>query len=196
MLEGDFARPTSDELKHLGASLASYGSLAMSHILGVTPEATCLADLFPGHAPPEPTAISDADIQVVYDAFVPHKLEIDLVVLTGPQLSILELQRVAQLIEGKRVHPNTQFIITTNLQNYSAAHDMGIMAPIERAGVLVLKGTCFYLMGAGDMRQKFGWSNVLTNSAKLANILGGYRYRPVLRRTADCIRAAVEGKLD
>src|SRR5690606_25887303 len=31
--------PSSDELKHLGASLASYGSMAMFHMVGVTPEA-------------------------------------------------------------------------------------------------------------------------------------------------------------
>jgi predicted aconitase len=31
--------PVADELKHLGAALASYGSMAMFHMVGVTPEA-------------------------------------------------------------------------------------------------------------------------------------------------------------
>ena len=31
--------PTADELKHLGAALASYGSMGMFHFVGVTPEA-------------------------------------------------------------------------------------------------------------------------------------------------------------
>ena len=31
--------PTADELKHLGAALASYGSMGMFHFMGVTPEA-------------------------------------------------------------------------------------------------------------------------------------------------------------
>ena len=34
--------PTADQLKHLGASLASYGSMAMYHMVGVTPEAPTL----------------------------------------------------------------------------------------------------------------------------------------------------------
>ena len=34
--------PTADELKHLGAALASYGSMAMFHMVGVTPEAPTL----------------------------------------------------------------------------------------------------------------------------------------------------------
>ena len=36
--------PGSDELKHFGAALASYGSVALFHIDGVTPEAQRLAD--------------------------------------------------------------------------------------------------------------------------------------------------------
>jgi len=34
--------PSADELKHLGASLASYGSMAMFHMVGFTPEASTL----------------------------------------------------------------------------------------------------------------------------------------------------------
>src|ERR1700761_6369209 len=36
--------PTSDELKHFGAALASYGSVALFHMVGVTPEADHLVD--------------------------------------------------------------------------------------------------------------------------------------------------------
>lgn len=195
VLEGVSLEPSSDELKHLGASLASYGSLAMFHILGTTPEAPSVEDLAADAELADPITISDQEIRAIYDSFAPNKREVDLVVLTGPQLSILELQRVSELIKGHSVCADTKLIITTNLQNYTIAQEMGIMEPIERAGALVLKGTCFYLMGAGDMREKFGWTNVLTNSAKFANIMGGYRYRPVLRRTTDCIRAAVDGRL-
>src|SRR5216683_816307 len=42
--------PTSDEMKHFGAALASYGSVALFHMAGVTPEARRLEDvLAPGH---------------------------------------------------------------------------------------------------------------------------------------------------
>jgi hypothetical protein len=50
-------------------------------------------------------------------------------------------------------------------------------------------------MAPGAMREHFGWRNVLTNSAKLANIISGYRFHPIFRRTASCIEAAVSGKL-
>ena len=43
--------PNSDELKHFGAALASFGSVALFHMPGVTPEAPTLADAFQAAAP-------------------------------------------------------------------------------------------------------------------------------------------------
>jgi len=50
-------------------------------------------------------------------------------------------------------------------------------------------------MDPAKMASPFGWRNVLTNSAKIANIIGGYRRHPILRRTADCIEAALASRL-
>src|SRR3954468_13061368 len=44
-------RPTGHQLKHLGASLASYGSMGMFHMIGVTPEAPTLKAAFAGGKP-------------------------------------------------------------------------------------------------------------------------------------------------
>jgi predicted aconitase len=186
---------TPDRLKHLGASLASYGSLAMFHMVGVTPEARTREQALGGRAPARTLRIDDAAIRAVYDSYPADRDEIDLVVLTGPQLSLFELKLVSELLAGRKVHANTRLIITTNRQNRDAGRALGYVETIERAGGLVLVGVCFYLMGAGDMRERFGWSNILTNSAKLANIIGGYRYHPIFRRTAACVEAAVTGRL-
>lgn len=187
--------PTADRLKHLGASLASYGSLGMFQMVGVTPEAPTVKAAFAGRSPERKIAIGDDEIRAVYDSYPRDREDIDLVVLTGPQLSLMELKLVSELLGGRSVHENTRFIITTNRQNYAAASDLGYVPEIERAGGLVLVGVCFYLMGAGEIRERFGWRNVLTNSAKLANIIGGYRYHPIFRRTRDCVEAAVAGRL-
>ena len=40
VIEGFDAAPGSDALKHFGAAMASFGSVALFHIVGVTPEAT------------------------------------------------------------------------------------------------------------------------------------------------------------
>src|SRR5687767_3204049 len=61
--------PTSDELKHLGASLASYGSMGMFHMVGVTPEAPTLAAALGGNTPTEKMRVTDRDIEAVYKAY-------------------------------------------------------------------------------------------------------------------------------
>jgi predicted aconitase len=186
---------TADRLKHLGASLASYGSLAMFHMVGVTPEAPSREAALAGREPDKVIKADDAAIAAVYESYPADREEIDLVVLTGPQLSLFELRLVADLLDGRSVHENTRLIITTNQQNHAAASELGYLQAIERAGGMVLVGVCFYLMGADVMRERFGWRNVLTNSAKFANIIGGYRYHPIFRRTRDCVEAAVAGRL-
>ena len=46
--------PTADGLKHLGASLASHGSMGMFHMVGVTLEARTVEDAFGGEEPKTP----------------------------------------------------------------------------------------------------------------------------------------------
>src|SRR5437660_1888591 len=59
VMEGIEGPPGSDQLKHFGAAMASFGSIAMFHIAGITPEAACLADVA---APDLPThRVTQAD---------------------------------------------------------------------------------------------------------------------------------------
>src|SRR5215472_16705277 len=60
--------PTSDELKHFGAALASYGSVALFHMLGVTPEAEHAVD--PSLAPT--AMITEADLRAFQAAYRAH----------------------------------------------------------------------------------------------------------------------------
>ena len=53
--------PGADELKHLGASLASYGSMAMFHMVGFTPEASTLDAALGGNRPTETMTVADFD---------------------------------------------------------------------------------------------------------------------------------------
>lgn len=195
---------SGDELKHLGASLASYGSLAMFHMVGVTPEAPDVETACQGEPPAAPAIrVDDAAIAAVYDSYSdagappgeaagrPGEAP-DLVVFTAPQLSVFEMAHIAALLDGRRVRAGTTFVVTTNAQNRQAAADLGYLDTLSEAGVLVLTGVCFYLMALPDMRRRFGWRSLLTNSAKVANIVGGYGLRSVLRRTAECVEAATE----
>ena len=66
---------------------------------------------------------------------------------------------------------------------------------IEGAGGIVLKGVCFYQMHAREIGEANGWRRLMSNSAKLVNIIGGYGYQPVLGSMEDCVRSAVAGRV-
>jgi predicted aconitase len=72
---------------------------------------------------------------------------------------------------------------------------MGFNATIEAFGGRVLRGTCFYQQYAREIGEANGWTRLLSNSAKIVNILGGYGYKPALASMADCIASAVAGEV-
>ena len=194
VIEGIDGTPTSDELKHFGAALASYGSVPLFHMVGVTPEAPDLAAVFDG-TPPAASEIGRADLDAFYAGFGRHEENVDVVVFAAPQQSLIEMQRLAALLEGRKVSENTALIAATSPEIKSACDRLGITATIEEAGGIVLKGVCFYQMYARETGEANGWKRLLTNSAKLVNIIAGYGYRPVLAPMERCIDAAVAGRM-
>jgi predicted aconitase len=195
VLTGLESEPTVDQLKHLGACLASYGSLAMFHLVGVTPEARTVDEAFGGREPAGSLDVPPGAIQQTYDSFQPEKPEADLVVFSAPQLSVLELREVASLLRGKQVHSQTRLLVTTNAASCSVANQLGYVQAIEDAGGLVLSGSCFYLMTPRELAERFGHHTIVTDSAKLANIISGYGYDPVFRPTNVCIESALTGRI-
>lgn len=187
--------PVSDELKHFGASLASFGSMAMYHVVGATPEAATFDDANRGRELLDDFEVSDADIDRVFAQDLAQGGDVDLVVFTAPQLSFFELKRIAEALEGRRVADNIRLIITTNAMHCAASEDQGHLDAIQNAGGIVLRGTCWYVMDPAAQQQHFGWKRLVTNSAKLVNIIRAHGYEPALRRTEDCIRAALTGKV-
>jgi predicted aconitase len=180
--------PSSDQLKHFGAAMASWGSTAMYHVCGVTPEAP---DADPSAAA---EALGHAEIDAFYQSFQPSRDALDVVVFAAPQLSILELQQLARLLDGRRVHDGTALLVATSPEIRHGAERMGYTAVIEQAGGVVLEGVCFYQMHARVLAEANGWRTLMTNSAKLVNIIAGYGYEPLLAPMARCVDAAVAGR--
>ncbi|CFX25099.1 conserved protein of unknown function [Candidatus Filomicrobium marinum] len=194
VIEGVTSAPTSDEIKHFGAALASFGSTPLFHMIGVTPEAPDLGAVFDGPAP-EPRRIGDSDLAQFYKDFGPKDDKLDVVVFAAPQLSLFELESLARLLQGRKVNDKVTLIATTSPEMKSAADRMGLTSMIEGAGGIVLQGVCFYQMHAREIGEANGWRNLLSNSAKLVNILGGYGYQTHLADMAACVDAAVAGRI-
>ena len=144
----------------------------------------------------DPVEITRSDIEDFAAGFADHGDKIDLVVFAAPQLSLLELRQLGDLLDGRRIAPEVSLLAATTEENAAACRRMGIADKIEAAGGELLEGVCFYQMYAREIGEANGWRRLLTNSAKLANIIGGYGYEAALASMARCVDAAVSGRME
>ncbi len=194
VIEGISGTPTSDELKHFGAAMASYGSIPLFHIVGVTPEAPTLTDVCVGAAPAAEDVVA-SDMDAFRSDFGGKGDKVDVVVFAAPQLSLVEMQQVADLVDGQTIHADTSLIVCTSPQVAADADRMRLTSRIEASGAQVLRGTCFYQQYAREIGEANGWKRLLSNSAKIVNIIAGYGYEPALASMEDCVASAVAGKI-
>jgi predicted aconitase len=187
-VEGLSGVPGSDALKHLGAAMASFGSIALFHLAGITPEAAESR----GSQLPSSHKVDEADVKALQSAYAGGE-EIDVVVFSAPQLSLYELRNLAALCEGRRLRK--PLLAVTSPQVKPDADRFGLTKRIEDAGGHVLSGMCFYQSYAREIAEANGWKRLATNSAKLVNILGGYGYVPLLASMERCVEAAEKGRL-
>ncbi|NNF78140.1 MAG: DUF521 domain-containing protein, partial [Rhizobiales bacterium] len=185
--------PTSDEIKHLGAAMASYGSTPLFHLVGITPEAPTLEAV--GGEALGATEVAEVQLNAFRSSFGGRGDKVDVVVFAAPQLSLVEMQQVADLCAGRKVHSDTAMIACTSPSIYYEAKRLGLVETIESAGGKVLEGTCFYNQYAREIGEANGWTRLLSNSAKIVNILGGYGYQPALASMETCVASACAGEI-
>jgi predicted aconitase len=190
VVEGIARAPTSDELKHFGAAMASFGSTALFHIVGITPEAARLVDVG-GEGLPE-QRVGREQVQALRKSFAVDT-KVDVVVFSAPQLSLFELRALADLCDGRKF--KVPLLAVTSPQVKPDSDRFGYTGRIEAAGGTVFSGMCFYQSYAREIAEANGWKRLATNSAKMVNILGGYGYVPMLASMEECVAAAETGSL-
>lgn len=190
VIEGIEGTPRSDQLKHFGAAMASFGSIALFHMIGITPEANRLTDVAPAGLPTH--RVTRADVDALQQSYHQDG-KVDVVVFSAPQLSLYELRDLADICDGRKF--TVPLLAVTSPQVKPDSDRMGYTARIEDAGGTVLSGMCFYQSYAREIAEAKGWKRLVTNSAKLVNILGGYGYQPMLGSMEACVDAAVSGRM-
>jgi predicted aconitase len=149
--------PSLENLKSFCASLATYGGTALFHMQGVTPEASQIS------LPVETLVINQKQLEAarrsLNDANDPD--EVDFVSLGCPHLSIKEIARIAELLQGKKV--TKEFWITTARPIKQIADRMGYTQIIEEAGAKFAADTCCVV---APIRGRF--TVMATDSAKPA----------------------------
>ncbi|HUI98866.1 MAG TPA: aconitase X catalytic domain-containing protein [Usitatibacter sp.] len=190
VIEGLDRPPTSDELKHFGAAMASFGSVALYHMVGITPEAARLSDVAGRRM--RKHRVGRRDVKALQGAYALDK-KVDVVVFSAPQLSLYELRALAALCDGRKF--KLPLLAVTSPQVKPDSDRFGYTQRIEAAGGSVFSGMCFYQSYAREIAEANGWKRLATNSAKMVNILGGYGYVPMLASMEECVAAAESGRL-
>jgi len=193
VVEGLTVRPTDDQLKAFGATAASSGSVALFHLVGITPEAPTTAAAFGGLSPevthhvgmPE---LLDARRQLTTNADAP----VNLVLLGSPHFSIDEFRQLAPLLRGRRKADSVEFLVTTSRIMRTLAADTGMLRDLEAFGGRITVDTC--VLATPMLPPTI--TTIMTNSGKYAYYVPGLLSRQVVYGSLeDCVESAVQGRV-
>lgn len=187
---------TNDQLKMLAAALASSGSVALFHVVGVTPEASDLATAFGGRKPGQ---VMTFDKRALIDT---EKLlnkqqdqKVSLVAIGCPHASIEEIEVIARELDGRALSPGVDLWITVAQPIKAFAERCGYAQTIEKAGGKLVTDTCPILSPMVEVASRKSYQAIATNSAKLAHYAPGQWGMPTYYGSLEkCLKAAVCGK--
>jgi predicted aconitase len=164
-----------EELKSFGASLATYGGHALYYLEGITPNQTVV--------PNSSIEITQDDLKKSF-AELNDESEVDFVALGCPHASLAEIQKIAELLKGKKV--SKEFWITVARPIKKMADQMGYTKTIEATGAKFAADTC---MVVAPIKGRF--KCVATDSAKACYYCRGKnQFKVKLKSMEECVRIA------
>lgn len=193
VVNGMKGSPPQDSLKAMCAAAAASGSVALMHIVGITPEARTLEDAFRGNTPEENIVITEESLKDIRSKMTRHEgAELDFVALGCPHYSINEMIRVRDLLNGRKVHKNITMWIFANSYAIKLAEQMGLRKELEDAGITIRAETCMIISPLSE----WGFKTIMTDSGKCTH------YAPmecktdiVFSSTKDCVESAIAGHI-
>jgi predicted aconitase len=193
VVEGIGARPTEDQLKSLAAAAATSGSVALFHLLGITPEATTMADAF-GKRPPARTI--DVDLPALRKARAALTTAIgdrlDVVAFGSPHCSFSECKEIASMVAGRRAAAGVDLFVTTSRAVRDLLERSGELRTLLEFGAKVTADTCIVVSPLVRRSARV----LMTNSAKYAHYAPGLiGVHSVFGSTEDCVASAVAGRI-
>ncbi len=193
VVQGLEFRPSEDQLKALGAGAASSGAVALFHLVGITPEAPNLEAAFQERSPSKTIQIYLEDLcKARAELTTAQGEQLDMVVLGSPHFSLQEFKQLARLLQGRRIHPQVSFLVTTSRVMAALAEKAGYMDTLRSFGGKVTVDTCILAtpMLPPDIKL------LMTNSAKYAYYAPGLLDAQVtFGSLEDCVQSAVNGQV-
>jgi len=165
-LENLPASVSSDELKHLGAAAAAAGPVTMIHYIGFTPGSGSLRDAAKGERT-ETLDVTRKDLEEVAAELNQTDEAPDLVAFGVPHLSANEIGVLAKALAGRKLKRGVKMYVYTSTQGLQMAEMSGARAELEATGARLTHTTDAEI----SPLKKMGFGVVMTNSAKMAEIV-------------------------
>ncbi|HEX9616678.1 MAG TPA: aconitase X catalytic domain-containing protein [Anaerolineales bacterium] len=193
VIAGLEAQPAEDQLKAFGAAAASSGTVALFHIVGITPEAATLEEAFQGRQPQGTIEVTLDDLKSARrELSTAEGADLDMVALGSPHFSLAEFRQLAPLLEGRHAHPDVKFLVTSSRAMTHLARQAGYLEPLEAFGGKVTVDTC--ILATPMLPPEI--QTLMTNSAKYAYYAPGMLdTRVAFGSLADCVHSAVAGRV-
>jgi predicted aconitase len=182
-------------LKSLGAALASSGSIAMFHAVGLTPEAPTL-EIATGNKKLETVRIGKKELEETRQFLnrTNNSSDVDCVFLGCPHLDFEELLLLTKLLSGRKVHPGVSLWLYAANSFWSSCERSGLTRVLKDSGALLVSDTCPSISIFSEIMKSKGFQSAATNSAKQAHYLPVWGIKVHFGSTAACIEAALTGK--
>ena len=115
-----------------------------------------------------------------------------MVVHGSPHFSLHEFSQLVPLLEGKRVHPDVSFLVTTSRAMAALADKAGFLSILEDFGGNITLDTCILATPMLPPQIQL----LMTNSAKYSYYAPGLLGAQVtFGSMEDCVRSAIKGKV-
>jgi predicted aconitase len=151
-----------DNLKSLGAALASSGAVALYHVEKLTPEYEFALEGLES-SDLEKISIDRVEINEIRAKLSTSREKPDLICLGCPHTSIEEIRKVADEVVGKQL--KNELWVCTSISVKAAADRMGYTDIIEKAGGKLVCDTCMVVAPIEEL----GFKVIGVDSAKAAN---------------------------
>jgi len=181
-------QPSTEELINFCAMSNVPGAISMFYIPRFTVDASTVEEAFQGDVPEDKITVTDRELKQAYDELQTTSGRIDFVMLGCPHYTLKQVEEVARLLNGKRIHDDVSFWVCTSATTKVLAERNGCVDIIEKTGGHVVVDTCIDEPCWIAYKDKVG----ITDSPKCAY----YRRfkEAIVARLADCVEAAIKGK--
>jgi predicted aconitase len=193
VVEGIDVRPTDDQLKALAAAAATSGSIALLHVVGITPEAPTREAAFGGRTPERVVEVDFRRLQQARRELSTGRhlgAKLDVVAFGSPHCSLAECREIAAQVDGKKAASEVEVFVTTSRAVRDLLERSGDLDRLSRFGAKVTADTCIVVSPLVRPSARL----LMTNSGKYAHYAPGLlRLEAVFGSTEECLASAVAG---